>query len=177
MTASSLLVDTNQAVLYGVNFTEGNAQGSLTLGRDYLDRVGNSPITNYSYRFRRAFIAEGHCDGISFTEGVGTASEPYKIANICQLQNIDATASFNKYYQLKTNIEAIATRNWNNGLGFQPIGSSRDAFRGSLAGNNFTISNLTIKRDSSDNVGLFAVIDNATLDNIVLEDLAVEGNK
>ncbi len=44
------------------------------------------------------------------------------------------------------------------GIGWQPIGSPSEPFTGLFRGNGYTISNLTIKANNTDNMGLFAAI-------------------
>ena len=61
----------------------------------------------------------GNCGEVSFTEGAGRLSEPYEISNICQLQNIGATTdNLLSHYRLVSDIEAVWTKDWNQGLGF-----------------------------------------------------------
>ena len=57
-------------------------------------------------------------------------------------------------YSLQNDINCSATKSWNDGNGFMPIGSSANKFTGVLDGNNKTVSNLFINRPSMDNVGL-----------------------
>lgn len=64
---------------------------------------------------------------------------------------------------------------------FEPVGNGVAVFNGSLNGNNFKISNLTInytiENDNSKYIGagLFGVVAGATLQNIVIEDAVISG--
>ena len=79
---------------------------------------------NFEYKkiFTITFIDSlvvGNCGEVSFTEGAGRLSEPYEISNICQLQNIGATTdNLLSHYRLVSDIEAVWTKDWNQGLGF-----------------------------------------------------------
>ena len=56
-------------------------------------------------------------------------------------------------YELMNDIDLTGYPNW------QPIGSSDGPFKAIFEGNGYTISNLTINRGSSSDVGLFAKLD------------------
>ncbi|WP_109040719.1 MBG domain-containing protein, partial [Azospira sp. I13] len=80
-------------------------------------------------------------------------------------------------YVLGADIDASATRNWNSGAGFTPIGNfSTVPFQGSLDGLGHSISNLTINRPDTDMVGLFGGTTDATrLSNLWLENVDIKG--
>ena len=114
-------------------------------------------------------------------QGDGTATTPYIICNVFQLQlmgNVDFegnvniltnNASLDGYFELGTNINALATTGWTggpNGNGFIPIGaldtdyygiSVTSGFAGSFNGNGFTISGLYMNRTRG-TVGMFGSI-------------------
>jgi hypothetical protein len=104
-------------------------------------------------------------------------SQTITITTIEQLQDIGNNASYplNGYYVLGGDIDASATRNWNSGAGFAPIGTSSSPFSGALDGQGYAIRNLYINRGGADYIGLFgnasgelASISNVTLDNAVI---------
>ena len=66
---------------------------------------------------------------------------------------------------------------WNNGAGWEPVGSSANNFESKLYGNGYKILNLYINRLYSDNIGLFGVVKNSTLDSIILENISVLGDE
>jgi hypothetical protein len=80
-----------------------------------------------------------------------------------QLQNISNNLSAN--YELMNNIDCSATRTWNNGEGFEPIGSETSNFIGKFNGNGFNISELYINRTNLNVVGLFGVLFEAEVGN------------
>jgi hypothetical protein len=69
-------------------------------------------------------------------------------------------------YKLIRDIDASETETWNNGQGFNPVGTydfeqSNPEFTGSFDGQNHTISNLSINRLDDSYVGLFGAIDSS----------------
>jgi filamentous hemagglutinin family protein len=58
------------------------------------------------------------------------------------------------HYALGNNIDASATDTWNAGAGFMPIGTSAAPFTGTFEGLGHTISDLTIDRPTTSDVGL-----------------------
>lgn len=84
--------------------------------------------------------------GTSDLEGSGTASDPYNVSNVHELQAIQDDPS--AHYQLVSDIDASATEDWNGG--FEPVGyDTQDdsvQFTGTLDGQGHTISNLSSQR-------------------------------
>ena len=117
---------------------------------------------------------------VPFEGGTGTSDNPYQITNIQQLQNINVALT--AHYILNNNIDASATRNWNQGKGFSPIGSSpAQAFEGAFDGKGFIISNLYINRPSEFSIALFGVVrgsatNSVTITNLGLEKVQIVGN-
>ncbi len=65
---------------------------------------------------------------------------------------------------------------WTTGAGWQPIGDSSNAFRSEFGGNGFTISNLTIDRSDTGEVGLFGYTSSgAQIANVVLLNVNIIG--
>ena len=89
--------------------------------------------------------------------GVGTTLTAYMLVNtLDNLQAINATPeSLAGTYALGKNIDASATAGWNDGAGFEPIGTSRTRFKGTFDGDGHVITRLTINRSDTDYVGLF----------------------
>ncbi len=66
---------------------------------------------------------------------------------------------------------------WTTGQGWEPIGEFSDAFRGEFEGNDFTISNLTIDRSGTSNIGLFGVTGiDAEIANVGLLNVSIIGD-
>ena len=92
------------------------------------------------------------CPELTFISGVcklreGTTDIYWQLVyNVEQLQDI--VNNLDKNYLMMNDIDASATRVWNNGLGFDPIGSDfANRFRGRLfdGGSNNRINNLFIR--------------------------------
>jgi len=98
---------------------------------------------------------------------------PIAINDCYDLQNMQKNLEGN--YYLNRDIDCSDTSNWNGGLGFEPIGNTLAKFSGSLEGNNYFLINLYINRPDEDNIGLFGYTDNAVIQNIFLEDIAITG--
>lgn len=109
--------------------------------------------------------------------GNGTISSPYVINTLEELGWLSATHTlWDAHFIQLNNIDASETQSWNNGLGFNPIGSSTISFTGSYNGFNHQIQNLHIDQSSAEEAaGLFRFIDSATCENIVLTDVNING--
>ncbi len=91
--------------------------------------------------------------------GAGTSGSPYIITSCTQLAEIDS--SLTSYYLLNSNIDCGAYGN------FTPIGQLGN-FSGTLDGQGYTISNLTINGGSNSFQGLFQTTNGATIKNLML---------
>jgi len=104
-----------------------------------------------------------------FPNGDGTSGDPYLIKTLAQLQLVNTYSDDDVYWKLNNNIDASATRTWNQGgagyedhyYGFVPIGSS-NYFQGHFDGNNYKITKLYINRTPTNgggsNMGLFEYV-------------------
>ena len=103
------------------------------------------------------------------------------ITNCTELQNMqnDLTAD----YIILNNIDCSETSTWNAGAGFDPVGtfdpSSVLTFSGSLNGNGYTITGLTINRPTEDYVGLFGYLrmNGKTISNLNFVNPTISGKK
>ncbi len=142
-----------------VNFYSGGTitQGSTGKTTIYYNPSSYVAPTDYS----------GNISGGSLTA--------YMLVNtVNQLQNMNINLSGT--YALGRNINAGATKYWNSGAGFVPIGTAADPFMGTLNGNCYSISNLYINRPTESGVGLFGNIFAGTITNIGLNNISVTGN-
>jgi filamentous hemagglutinin family protein len=99
---------------------------------------------------------------------------PWMLVNsIYDLQNI--TNNLAADYALGTNVNATATAGWNAGAGFAPLGTSSAGFTGQFDGLSQTISNLTINRGLTDDVGLFGYVSGGSISNVGLVNVSVNG--
>ena len=112
----------------------------------------------------------------AFAGGNGTASNPYEISNVDQLQNM--SSDLDAHYELVSDINASETRNWNNGKGFDPIGENYDnRFNGSFDGRGHIIDGLFINRSSTEWVGLFGYTDRAPITRVGVTDVNFTGSR
>ncbi len=101
-------------------------------------------------------------------EGNGTEIDPYLIHNANELaamhQGLEA------HYRLENDIDLTASVIWNYGKGWLPVGSSAVGFhfKGTLDGNEYTISNMTINLPRASYTGLFAYLEQAQIERLSL---------
>ncbi len=109
--------------------------------------------------------------------GTGTQADPFLITSINNLYWISQTpSSWESYFVQTKDIDASLTASWNEGKGFVPIGSEMfHCFRGNYDGNNHIITSLKIKRIDEYCIGLFGEIDSATIRNLGLKEVEIEG--
>lgn len=105
-----------------------------------------------------------------------TAVDGYMwVEDVEQLQAINTNISGN--YALRNSIDATATSSWNNNDGFKQIGTEiKKAFTGKFDGLDYNIFGLTINRSGEDNVGLFGVVNGATINNVTLVGGSITGD-
>jgi filamentous hemagglutinin family protein len=89
------------------------------------------------------------------------------------LQRVAANLAGN--YALGNDVDARATRGWNGGLGFAPLGDGGTPFTGRFDGLGHVVSGLVIDRPASDFVGLFGNGAAAEIRNLGLTDVEVTG--
>ncbi len=97
----------------------------------------------------------------------------YRISTAEGLQNI--ARDLNGYFELDADIDATLTSQWNDGKGFQPIGTDEKPFTGTLAGKGHSITGLTVNRPELNNVGLFGSTKGASIAGVRLERVNVSG--
>ena len=107
--------------------------------------------------------------------GQGTETSPYVIADVTQLQEMNLAPE--AHYCLRNNIDASETEEWNGGTGFEPIGNFENPFQGVFDGAGYAISGLFIERATRVHVGLFGVIKDSTLQNVLLVECDVRGGE
>ncbi len=126
--------------------------------------------------------------------GDGSLENPYEIANLENLRWLSENDtvwgdSLNiKYFEQVVDIDASDTYTWNDGAGFQPIGYTksiagsseleRKYFYGAYNGNNHKILNLYMNTSQTnyENTGIFGLIENASISNLIIEDATIGGN-
>ena len=121
------------------------------------DGLDKSPISTFEYV-------------IIFAGGDGSEANPYQVATAEQLNSV--RYYLDKHFQQTADIDLSS---YNNGSGWEPIGSNSSPFTGTFDGNGNTISNLTINRSTTDYIGLFGITDNAEIQNTKLENTTITG--
>lgn len=103
------------------------------------------------------------------------------VEDVEQLQAINTNLGGN--YALRNSIDATATSSWddndndNINEGFKQIGTEiKNAFTGKFDGLDYNIFGLTINRSNEDNVGLFGVVNGATINNVTLVGGSITGD-
>lgn len=97
-------------------------------------------------------------------DGDGTEADPYVIDNADHLQAIDQNLS--AHYVLGSDVDASVTEGWNDGDGFEPLGT----FTGSLDGDGHAIEGLYIDLPILSEIGMFSELGSgATIRNLALE--------
>ena len=78
-------------------------------------------------------------------------------------------------YELANDLDEDAPGYDEHGDGFKPIGSE-EPFTGTFDGSEQTISDLTIDPPDEEGVGLFGTADDATIQNLILSDITINGD-
>lgn len=100
--------------------------------------------------------------------------EPCVISRVRQLQQLGVEG----HYALGADMDASATRDWNGGEGFEPIGTETAEFAGSFDGRGHAITGLFISRSTAEGVGLFGYTgEDSEIDDLTLTDVDIKGDK
>ncbi|MBS3742066.1 MAG: hypothetical protein KGY74_08100, partial [Candidatus Cloacimonetes bacterium] len=127
------------------------------------------------------FLTTGNL--FAYSGGSGTAGDPYQIATTDDLIELSNNSGYggvgDKHFIQTENItfnadetlvdwDGDGTADWDaeDQKGFFPIGTDWPYFTGSYDGQNYTIENLYINRDTEYHIGLFARIDGGTIENL-----------
>lgn len=97
--------------------------------------------------------------------GSGTNGDPYQISTCVHLQEMNNALS-GSYKQIN-DIDCF-------GISFTPIGDGTTAFSGTLNGQNYAISNLSVNNSSY--AGLIGLTDTATIQNVRITSGAITGS-
>ncbi|MEX0686040.1 MAG: GLUG motif-containing protein [Balneolales bacterium] len=109
---------------------------------------------------------------LNFAGGTGTEESPYQVATLDQLDEVRRIPD--AFFIQISDIEASETENWDDGKGFNPIGSDTVDFSGNYNGDGYLITNLTINRRDENHVGLFRR-NSGAINNVALENVNVAG--
>ena len=115
----------------------------------------------------------------TYSGGDGTASSPYQIATLADLEELSTSRVdwfYDLFFKQTANIDASSTSSWNSGAGFTPIGLIYDAsFMGTYDGDGHTISSLMINQEWTDKIALFGYTKNATIKNLGVINVNITG--
>lgn len=116
-----------------------------------------------------ACLAPIACDDTSspFGGGFGTEADPYRICSGTQLQAVATAPS--SHFVLARSLDLTGL------TAFQPIGTSTSPFTGRLDGKGRALGRLTVIQTARDGVGLFGVMNAATVRDVTLMGFTVEG--
>ena len=112
-----------------------------------------------------AYAEEGGFSG----SGDGTKTNPYKITNARQLNEVHN--DLKACYVLENDIDLASVNDW------KPIGDINEPFVGNFDGKNHIISNLKINCEEKDYIGFFGYCSESTLQNINLTNVSIKLDK
>ena len=118
----------------------------------------------------------------TYSGGSGTSGDPWQIADIDDLLELNTTQAdwnnYNYYFIQTADIDAAACSTWNSGAGWMPIGNEVGGdyrFKGSYDGQGYVISGLYINRTGTDYVGFFGRTHSATIKDLGLTNVDIDG--
>ena len=130
-----------------------SSSASITILASDVDNNGNGLID---------IVTQEHFDNIRHN----LAGTSYKTS--ASDAGVNCGGSDCRGYELFSNLDLSSFANW------QPIGSTSDPFTSILQGNGYSIANLAI--NGGNNIGLFATLSGATIDNLVVEVVSISGD-
>ncbi len=169
-----------------VDVNEGITNDGAGTGT-YVSNIANlDPGTEYYVR-AYAISSKGNSYGeqlsfISTPSGSGTEIDPFQIGNLTQLKWMNHNEDYwDKHFIQIADINASPVASWNSGEGWKPLGyfikaDSFNYFTGSYDGQEYTIDSLFINNTSAQNQGFFGYAKNATIKNLVLENIDFTGS-
>jgi hypothetical protein len=143
--------------------------------QSYLD-TGRTEKTLYYYRVKLY-----RSDVNSLYSNTASITTPMVLHLISTCADVNSIRNFlDGNFSLTNDINCSETRDWNGGLGFEPIGTTSVPFYGIINGNNFKITGLHINRPNTDYVGLFSQLGNwsspiTNINHLYLEDVNILG--
>lgn len=154
-------------------FVNTKDENNLVIGYDGYDENKNN--SSYNIASDSKYIAT--VNNTVFAQNKGYMW----VEDVKQLQAINTNLNGN--YALRNSIDATATSSWddndndNINEGFKQIGTEiKNAFTGKFDGLDYNIFGLTINRSTENDVGLFGVVNGATINNVTLVGGSITGN-
>jgi trimeric autotransporter adhesin len=106
----------------------------------------------------------------------GAPDDPYQVATYGELDSIGTFCDLSASFRLVADIDASPSDTENHAWGFHPIGNATTPFVGTFHGGGHVIKHLHIADSTSNDVGLFGVLQSATIDSIDLDGADVNGD-
>ncbi|OYX47794.1 MAG: hypothetical protein B7Y87_00695 [Sphingomonadales bacterium 32-64-22] len=150
---------------------DGSGSGTVTFGAGIVDFSETGSTIDIYYN------PTSYASPTNYSGNVNSGTlTSWMLVNT--LQNLqDMNTNLAGTYALSKSIDASETASWNSGAGFAPIGNgSSNNFTGKFDGQGHVISGLTINRPTTNYVGLFGYISDATISNVGLEGGSISGN-
>jgi hypothetical protein len=109
-------------------------------------------------------------------QGAGSELSPYEVNGLNQLYSLSQnTSSWGSYVEQEIDILAHATRYWDSGAGFTPIGNIMNTFTGQYDGKGHSVDSLYIYRKMDQGIGFFGGVSNGCeIANVNLNNCKVE---
>lgn len=155
---------------------------NIVLGYEaYNEQNGYADTINNEKTFKITEMTIDNSDPahITFSEVEKSIKGYMWVEDVNQLQAIDTNLDGN--YALRNSIDATATSSWddndNINEGFKQIGTANNEFTGKFDGLDYNIFGLTINRSGENNVGLFGVVNGATINNVTLVGGSITGGQ
>ena len=175
--------NTNPNIKPTLNIKTTNAD-SVVLGYDPYDedtKYNHTVNNEKTFNITKVNINNNGHGNIIVNEKDATVKGYMWVEDVNQLQAIDTNLDGN--YALRNSIDATATSSWddndndNINEGFKQIGTeTNNAFTGKFDGLDYNIFGLTINRSTEEDVGLFGVVNGATINNVTLVGGSITGN-
>ncbi|MCL2509452.1 MAG: hypothetical protein FWF07_00005, partial [Methanomassiliicoccaceae archaeon] len=161
-------------------------RGITVLGKRFFLVIGILALVVFFIALGAAFIPQGgHENKPSAVTlfGTGTVSDPYQIGSVEDLAELADDVNINGNFHTGDWFILTADLDLNvspyNDTGWTPIGhddTNSSRFEGNFNGNGHTISNLYINDTSNDNIGLFGLVWNGTIENLGVLNADVTGD-
>ena len=177
--ANTLRIEADNNIYINKNL---NGSGSAMLAFNYGLGTANGGTSDYLINGAKINLPEG----LNFRtkKGFDGAVTPYQVITRLGVAGDTSTTTLQGMknnldgnYVLGADIDASVTTGWNNGQGFEPIGTSpiNSRFTGFLGGLNHSIKNLYINNSTLDFIGLIGFSEGGVIRNIFLENVNING--
>jgi len=141
-----------------------NQPAAILVGRwSQINRLNSTLDSVYSY-YQAGYALNATDTLWGGMAPMAAPAQPIPISSYAQLKSIGLVPAYPLWasYVLTSDIDASpsSTENWNGTVyaGFKPIGTDTLPFSGAFDGQGHSIRNLTIRRPSSNYIGLFAML-------------------